>query len=154
MLVPAGSSLGSAGALEMCMEVLSELERSTGVSGFVERARVWLPVSPVAHPLFHLSSSSPAALLSQVISVENPEWLTPAIILFSISVEATLCYKNPWICVCVNVCTICSLSCSTEWEFCLLCSAPTGTCGAGVPHVSTDCRGSSPLEHTNIWAQV
>lgn len=73
MLVPAGSSLGSAGALEMCMEVLSELERSTGVSGFAERARVWLPVSPVAHPLFHLSSSSPAALLSQVISVENPE---------------------------------------------------------------------------------
>lgn len=31
----------------MCMEVLSELERSSGVSGFVERARMWLPVSPI-----------------------------------------------------------------------------------------------------------
>ena len=36
----------------------------------------------------------------------------------------TLCHKKVWICVCMNFCTICSLSYSTEWDFCLPCSVP------------------------------
>lgn len=86
----------------------------------------WLQIS--ADPLFHHTAPHLLESFHSSILVANPEWLTPAIILFKHKhgriLLVTLCYKKVWICVCMNFCTICSLSCSTEWDFCLLCSLP------------------------------
>lgn len=57
VLVPTGRSVG---ALEMCMEVLSELESSTGVSEFVERQFV-CGSSPVPPQLLACCSPFPGS---------------------------------------------------------------------------------------------
>lgn len=104
----------------------------------------------VAHPSPQLLT---CCSLFPGISVQNPEWLTPAITLLSLSMEVTLCREEVWICVCVCECLhhLFPLLQLRVRFFCPLCSALTGTCGV---MSSTALHRFFSLENINTWAQV
>lgn len=123
----ATSSMGSVGALEMCMEGLSELERSTGVPEFVHGS------SPAPPQLLTCCSPFPG-------NFRGESRITNPFIHGSNLVSWKKCEH-----VCVNVCTICSLSCSSEWDLCLLCSSLTGTCGCAPQHSTGFSHWNTPI---------